>query len=81
MENTKSAFLKLGVSDLAKGLSVAVIAVVLGSLSEGMTAHGFDFASYDWSSILDLAWKTAGVYLTKNLLTTQDSKILGVVKV
>ena len=43
MENTKSAFLKLGVSDLAKGLSVAVIAVVLGSLSEGMSFYCFCF--------------------------------------
>jgi hypothetical protein len=74
-----SNFLRLNLKDVAKGLSVAVIAVVLGALQQAVTAYGFDVASYDWSGILDLAWKTAGVYLTKNLISDNEGRVLGVV--
>lgn len=74
-----SNLFKLNLKDVAKGLSIAVIAVVLGSLQQGITAHGFSFAEYDWSGILDLAWKTAGIYLTKNLISDGEGRIMGVV--
>jgi hypothetical protein len=73
-----SGLLKLNLSDVAKGLAVAVIAALLSILGQMMTAHGFDFASYDWLGIIDFAWKAAGVYLTKNLLTDSEGKVLGV---
>ncbi|MEK6882259.1 MAG: hypothetical protein AABY22_21755 [Nanoarchaeota archaeon] len=72
-----SKFLRLGQSDLVKGLVVAVLAVVLGAIQNGLTVHGLDFTSYDWRGILDLSWKVAGVYLTKNLLTAENGKVLG----
>ena len=72
-----SNFLNLNLKDLAKGLGIAIIAVVLGALQQALTDHGFDFGSYDWAGILDLAWKAAGIYLTKNLLSTPDGKLLG----
>ena len=74
-----SNFLRLNLKDVVKGLSIAVIAVVLGSLQQGITAHGFSFAEYDWSGILDLAWKTAGVYLTKNLISDKEGRVMGVI--
>ena len=72
-----SKFLRLGQSDLIKGLIVAVLAVVLSAFQEGLTGHGLDFASYDWKSILDISWKATGIYLTKNLLTAENGKVLG----
>lgn len=72
-----SKFLRLNLKDLSKGLVVAVLAVVLGSIQQMVTAHGLDFASYDWVSILDVAWKATGIYLAKNLLSDQDGKVFG----
>jgi hypothetical protein len=72
-----SNFLRLDLSDLGKGLFIAVLAVVLGALQQAVTKYGYDFASYDWASILDLAVKAAGLYLTKNLLSTSDGTPLG----
>ena len=72
-----SKFLRLGQSDLIKGLIVAILAVILSAFQEGLTAHGLDFASYDWKGILDISWKAAGIYLTKNLLTAENGKVLG----
>lgn len=71
-----SGFFKLNLQDLAKGLVVAVIAVVLGALQQMVTAHGFDFASYDWQSIINLAITAGGAYLGKNLFSS-DGKVLG----
>ena len=72
-----SSFLKLGKSDFIKGGAVVVLGVILGAFQEGLGTHGLDFASYDWTGILDLAWKAAAIYLSKNLLTTENGKILG----
>ena len=72
-----SGFLKLNFSDISKGLVVAVAIVVLGGLQQMVTAHGFDFASYDWSSLFDLAWKAFVAYLSKNLLTDENGKVFG----
>lgn len=73
----ESAFLKLNLKDVSKGLMVAVIVVVLGALQEGFTEHSLNFAAFDWPAILDVAWKTALAYLTKNLLSDGNGKVLG----
>ncbi len=72
-----SKMFTLNSADVAKGIALAVITVVLGALQQALTAHGFDFASYDWGAILQLA-VTAGIgYLTKNFLSTSDGKLFG----
>lgn len=73
----QSKFLNLNLQDLAKGLAISVIAVVLGAIQQMVTAHGFDFASYDWSGILTLAWQAGGLYLTKNLFSDNSGKVFG----
>lgn len=73
----QSAFLKLNLRDLWKGLSIVVLGVILGALQQGLAVHGFNFGAYDWSGILDLAIKAGGLYLSKNLLSTPDGKVLG----
>lgn len=71
-----SSLFKLNVQDLVKGLIVAVAAVVLGALQQMVTAHGLDFASYDWNSILNVAITAGGAYLTKNLFSS-EGKLFG----
>ena len=70
-----SKFLRLYKSDFVKGLIVAVLAVVFGSLQQGLLKHGLDVMAYDWGGILTLAWKAAGLYLTKNFLTDENETI------
>lgn len=72
-----SGFLKLDLADFWKGLSLAVIVVVLGSLQQALTVHGFDFGSYDWVGILNVALTALVAYLGKNLISTPDGAVLG----
>ena len=78
-ENNKnmSTFLKLNLSDVSKGLVVAVIVAILGILQQMFTEHGLAFAMFDWAGILDVAWKAAVAYLGKNLLSDQNGRVLG----
>lgn len=73
-----SQMFSLDKSDFWKGLYVAVIVVVLGALQQMVTAHGVDFSSYDWASILDIAWKAGVAYLMKNMLSDDKGQPLGV---
>lgn len=76
--NTSDLF-KLNGSDFAKGLVVAVLAAVLGSIQAGLSGHGLDFASYNWGSILDIA-VTAGIgYLAKNFISDSSGRVLGAI--
>lgn len=72
-----SKMFTLNFADLAKGIALAVIVVVLGALQQALTAHGFDFASYDWGGILKLAETAGGSYLIKNFFSTSDGKVFG----
>ena len=73
----QSLFLRLNVRDLGKGLVVAVLVVLFGAMQDGMTVHGLEFVAYDWAGILDVAWKAAAAYLSKNLLSDEEGKVLG----
>lgn len=73
----QSKFLNINFKDVAKGLVVAVLVVVLGALQQALTAHGLDITVYDWGGIIDVAWKAGIAYLAKNLLSTPDGKVLG----
>lgn len=72
-----SKLFNLKTADWWKGLYVAIVVVVLGALQQMVTAHGIDFASYDWASILDVAWKAGGAYLLKNFLSDENGNPLG----
>jgi len=75
MEN--SAFLRIDWRDVSKGLALAIITVVLGALQQAVTEHGFSVTAYDWVGILDIAWKAGIAYIGKNLLSTENGKVLG----
>lgn len=72
-----SNLFKLNMQDLMKGLVVAVIAVVLGAVQQMVTAHGMDFAAYDWNSIVTIAGTAAISYLGKNLFSDSSGAVLG----
>jgi len=76
-----SSFGKLNVRDVLGGLAAAVVVIVLGALQQAVTAHGFAMASYDWTSIINIAWKTAGAYLATNVFTTKEGKFLGAIRI
>lgn len=73
----KSILFTLNYKDFVKGLALAVIAVVLGAVQQGLYAHGFDFASYDWSGIIKLAVEAGISYLLKNYFSNEKGQVFG----
>ena len=61
----------LNLTDLGKGLLVAVGAAVFAKLASATGAPGFDFVSYDWHSLISIAVSAGTMYLLKNF--TQDA--------
>lgn len=78
MTNISNLF-SLNWNDFIKGVIVAFLVALLGGLQQALTAHGVDFGSYDWGTILNLSL-TAGVgYLAKNFLSSNTGAFLGVI--
>lgn len=75
-----SKLFRLNADDLWRGLYVAIATVVLGALQQMVASHGFDFAHYEWATILDVAWKAGGAYLMKNFLSDSNGVPLGMAK-
>ncbi len=72
-----SNLFSLRAEDFAKGAALAVIVAVLGGAQQLFLVHGFDFGSYDWAMIVNLAI-TAGLgYLTKNFISDSNGAVLG----
>ncbi len=74
-----STLFKLNAQDLARGLALAAIVAFLGGVQQGLSAHGFDFASYDWTTIVNVTVTAFIAYLGKNFLSTDSGKVLGVI--
>lgn len=74
-----STLFKLNAGDFARGAALAVIVAVLAGLQQMVTAHGFDFGTYEWGSIIDLTVTAFVGYLGKNFLSTDSGKVLGVI--
>lgn len=70
-----SSFLNLNSRDYWKGLIVAMLAVVIGGLTETLDAGALP-SSDQWISIAKLAVSAAISYLLKNLLTNNSDQIL-----
>lgn len=78
MTAMNSDLFKLNITDLAKGLLVAVLAAVVTTLGHALNAPGFDFATYDWSTLMSVAMTAALAYLSKNFLSDSNGKFGGV---
>ena len=74
--NTSTLF-HLDLNDFAKGIVVAVLVAILGGIQQAFIGHGLDFGAFDWGSIFNLAVMAGMGYLTKNLITDSNGKILG----
>ena len=72
-----SQFLKLNLSDFAKGLVVSVLASVFTVLGTALSAADFDLATFDWNGLLRIAFVAFLSYTTKNLLSDESGKVLG----
>ena len=68
---------RLNMQDLVRGAIVAVAAVILSGLQEGLSVHGLDLRSYDWAAMLNMALVAGGAYLSKNLLSDSKGAVLG----
>lgn len=72
-----SDFLRLNKGDFTRGLVVAVLAAVFTQLAAALNAPGFELTSFDWAETLKIAFASAVGYISKNLLTDADGRILG----
>lgn len=74
-----SAFGKLNLADVSKG----GVVVVLGALADAVAQiiHGCAtlacIAGFDWLSVISTALLAGVAYIAKNILTTEDGKVLG----
>lgn len=73
MNNSKPYSLNL--NDAAKAVVVAVLVAVIGGLQQMLTAHGLDFAAYDWAFVLNLGISAGMGYLLKNFLSNEQGQI------
>lgn len=73
----KSNFLNLNGRDFAKGLALSVIIAGLGIIQQALSKHGFDFASYDWATIVNVVMTAFVGYLGKNLVSDENDRVLG----
>lgn len=76
-----SQLFKLNVKDISSSVAIAVLVAVLGALQQLLTVHGFDFAAYDWGSVLDIAVKAGIGSVMISLGTDNEGKLLGAVKI
>lgn len=67
--------------DVAKALVMAVLSGALLPVLAAVQTPGFDFATVDWSGLLNLAMNGAVLgfvsYITKNFFSDSDGKVLG----
>lgn len=73
-----SEYLKLNSKDLWKGLLVAVLAPVVTSLANAINVPGFDFASFDWKSLVAIGTSAGLAYLLKNLTQDNQGNVFGI---
>ena len=79
--DVRSGFLKLDRRDFMKGMMVAIAGAVIGVVLQWLDAPSFDFYSFQWNEVLRTAIIAALTYLSTNLVTTRDGRVLGVVQV
>lgn len=74
-----NGLLQLSKNDFIKGLVLAIIVAVLTWLMQVVGSDTFQFSSVDWSQIAKVAVTSGIGYILKNLLTTNDGKVLGAI--
>jgi len=67
--------------DWVKGVVVAVFAAIITSLASAVNVPGFDFATFDWGNLIQVAVVAGIAYLSKNFLTTSNGDLVGAVRI
>ena len=72
---TTSKLFSLDLSDLGKGLVVAIITAILTSLITMINENGLMFSAGDFTLILQTAISAGIAYLLKNFSTNSDNQL------
>lgn len=72
-----SGMFKLNAKDFAKGAVVAIATAVLVYLGQKVNAPGFDFLTFDWTSLIGVTVSAFLGYLTKNFFSDESGKVFG----
>jgi hypothetical protein len=72
-----SPIFKLDLKDLLKGLVVSVLAAVFAAMGTMISNQGFALDGAALRTIAAVAVTSALGYLSKQLLTTEDGKLMG----
>jgi hypothetical protein len=74
---TGSGIFRLNLSDLARGLVLAVLTAVLTSCQQAISSGNMDPSAWDWRAIGGVALAAIVAYLLKNLVSDEQGKVLG----
>lgn len=78
MNNSKP--FSINVRDVGKGVLLAVLVAVLGGVQQALAGHGFDFTSWNWGQITDLAATAFVGYLGKQFVSDSQGTPFGKAK-
>jgi hypothetical protein len=78
MQNIKGAFLA-STKVISSRAPLSPFTPIVATLGAAMQVTGFDFMSFDWKHLLSLGISAGIGYLIKNLLSTQDGSVFGVI--
>ncbi len=73
----KSKIFRINIGDVGRGIVVAVFAAVLAKLAAVVNVPGFQFASFDYTSLIGVAISACVGYLSKNFFTSEQGNLLG----
>lgn len=76
-KNMLSQLFRLNLTDLLKGLVVAVLAAVLAAIQKMLSDNGLNFSAQDGQFILNVALSSGVAYLVKNFVTDENNKLGG----
>ena len=76
-----SSIFKVNFQDVVQAVLVACVVAFLGGVQQMLTAHGFDFQAYDWSTVFNLVVMAFFGALGVKFGTTSQGKFLGVAKI
>lgn len=73
----ESKLFRVNFKDIGRGLLVAVFTAILVKVAAVVNVPGFQFASFDFTSLIGVAVSAMVGYLTKNFLTDSSGTVLG----
>ncbi len=73
-----SKMFRLNYRDIFNGILVAVLSAVFLKINTALNTPGFSFASYDWTSLTQVAMASGFGYIVKNFFTSEQGNLLGV---